>query len=65
MHDEAFIRLRSFKNVLIAGHQAFLIKESVQAIATATVSNLDDWSAHSVCQNEIILPEQTIHANHV
>jgi D-lactate dehydrogenase len=65
IHDEAFIRLRSFKNVLITGHQAFLTKESVRAIATTTVSNLDDWSANSVCQNEIILPEQTIHANHV
>ena len=43
LQDTAFARLRSFKNVLITGHQAFLTHEALLAIAETTAHNLALW----------------------
>ncbi len=51
--DDVFIRLRSYPNVLITGHQAFLTHEALQAIAKITVENLDNWEMGVVCPNEL------------
>lgn len=51
--DDAFVRLRSYPNVLITGHQAFLTREALDAIARVTVQNLDNWAAGNVCDNEL------------
>ena len=40
--DDVFMRLSSFPNVLISGHQAFFTQEALEAIASTTVSNLLD-----------------------
>lgn len=53
--DALFTRLRSFKNVLITGHQGFLTTEALDAIAAITATNLDSWEAGKRSPNE--LPE--------
>ncbi|TDL22909.1 D-lactate dehydrogenase [Rickenella mellea] len=53
MHDDLFSRLLSFHNVFVSGHQAFLTKEALDAIAQTTVSNLDDISKGKDCPNVV------------
>lgn len=52
--DEVFNQLRSFPNVLITGHQAFLTKEALVGIATSTFSTIDLWAKGEHSENEII-----------
>lgn len=40
LSDEVFVRLLSFPNVLITGHQAFFTEEALRAIAETTVANI-------------------------
>lgn len=53
LEDAAFARLRSFKNVLITGHQAFLTHEALTGIARTTIHNLDCWEKGIVSPNEL------------
>ncbi|MFD1001450.1 2-hydroxyacid dehydrogenase [Ohtaekwangia kribbensis] len=43
IQDEDFLKLRSMKNVLLTGHQAFLTREALTGIAETTIQNLDYW----------------------
>jgi len=52
--DELFLKLRSFKNVLITGHQAFLTNEALLRIAETTFENINDWIQCIDCKNELI-----------
>lgn len=45
IQDEDFLKLRSMKNVLFTGHQAFLTREALTGIATTTIQNLDCWQS--------------------
>lgn len=56
IHDDVFMRLTTFPNVLITGHQAFFTQEAMENIATTTFSNLDDFEAGRDCPNGIQLP---------
>jgi D-lactate dehydrogenase len=38
--DDVFQRLLTFPNVLVTGHQAFLTREALDAIATTTIGNI-------------------------
>lgn len=51
--DELFLKLRSYQNVLITGHQAFLTNEALQGIANTTVANLDAWTRNGISENEV------------
>ncbi|RAV98151.1 2-hydroxyacid dehydrogenase [Pseudochryseolinea flava] len=51
--DANFIRLRSFKNVLITAHQGFLTQDAVEQIAGTTLENLNRFSNHLACSNEL------------
>lgn len=51
--DRNYARLRSFKNVLITGHQAFLTREALQGITAATMANLSEWKQKGVATNEV------------
>lgn len=53
LSDPLFARLRSFKNVLITGHQGFLTNEALAGIAKVTISNLDHWQQGRVSPNEV------------
>lgn len=52
--DELFLKLRSFKNVLITGHQAFLTNEALLGIAKTTFENINDWIENVDCKNDLI-----------
>jgi len=53
LSDANFARLRSFTNVLITGHQAFLTNEALGGIAGTTIFNLDCWSKGEASKNEV------------
>ncbi|MFZ6012156.1 MAG: 2-hydroxyacid dehydrogenase [Bacteroidota bacterium] len=53
LHDATFARLRSFKNVLITSHQAFLTSDAIGQIAATTISNLNCWQNGQPCANEL------------
>ncbi|KAI9349502.1 D-isomer specific 2-hydroxyacid dehydrogenase [Zopfochytrium polystomum] len=40
MEDDAFVRLLSFPNVIVTGHQAFLTEEALEKIANVTLENV-------------------------
>jgi len=40
IQDETFLRLQTFPNVVITGHQAFFTKEAVENITKTTLSNI-------------------------
>lgn len=54
IHDDVFVRLITFPNVLITAHQGFLTREACTAIAETTIGNLTDFTAGSVrLENEV------------
>jgi len=53
MDDELFEKLRSYPNVLITGHQAFLTNEALEGIAATTMNNIDQWSKEGKSINDI------------
>ena len=57
LKDPLYARLRSFRNVLITGHQAFLTNEAIAGIAKVTVANLDCWQQSTYSPNELTLPK--------
>lgn len=55
LHDVAYARLKSFKNVLITSHQGFLTEDAVREIAETTVGNIDCFERMLPCRNEIVM----------
>lgn len=54
IQDEIFLRLQSFPNVLITGHQAFFTREALMRIAQTTLENVTAFAANaSVLPNQI------------
>lgn len=51
--DDLFIRLQSFKNVLITAHQAFLTREALKEDIDATINNLKAWANGKKAENEV------------
>jgi D-lactate dehydrogenase len=51
--DDVFARLLTFPNVLITGHQAFLTREALTAIAETTIANVDAFTRTGSAVNEI------------
>lgn len=54
--DDVFARLLTFPNVLVTGHQAFLTREALAAIASTTISSLDAFAAGAPLVNAITVP---------
>jgi D-lactate dehydrogenase len=55
IHDVSFLRLRSFKNVLITAHQGFLTDDAINQIAETTIRNIDCFQSGLPCQNELAI----------
>lgn len=55
--DDDFLRLLSFPNVLITGHQGFFTKEALEQIATITLENLTDFEQGNEFKNEVKFEE--------
>ncbi len=53
VNDPLFEKLRSYRNVLITGHQAFLTNEALKGIADITITNLDQWDQKGIAENEL------------
>lgn len=53
LEDKLFEKLRSYPNVLITGHQAFLTNEALKGIASTTIANLDAWERNEISENEL------------
>lgn len=53
LKDELFSRLRSFPNVLITGHQAFLTNEALEGIARTTAENIKEWEENGTSVNDL------------
>ena len=51
--DDVFAHLHTFPNVLITGHQAFIMREALHAIAETTLSNISDFEKTGHCINLI------------
>ncbi|RYD51227.1 MAG: 2-hydroxyacid dehydrogenase, partial [Verrucomicrobiaceae bacterium] len=51
IQDDVFMRLTTFPNVLITGHQAFFTREAMSNISDTTLSNLSDFDAGRECPN--------------
>jgi len=45
IHDDVLMRLISFHNVIVTGHQAFFTKEALYKIAECTLKNLEEFVA--------------------
>jgi D-lactate dehydrogenase len=53
LNDPVFSKLRTFKNVLITGHQAFLTETALKNIADTTAYNLDCFDKGISCPNSL------------
>ena len=53
INDEVFQKLRSYSNVLITGHQAFLTNEALQGISDTTIANLSEWEQNKKSENDL------------
>lgn len=51
IQDDVFMRLTTFPNVLVTGHQAFFTHEAMANISNTTLSNLADFEAGRECPN--------------
>ncbi|WP_454621961.1 2-hydroxyacid dehydrogenase [Bradyrhizobium cenepequi] len=52
--DDVFERLTTFPNVVITGHQAFLTREALTAIAHVTLCNVSDFEAGHLKAENIV-----------
>ncbi len=55
IQDDVFMRLTTFPNVLVTGHQAFFTREAMTNIAMTTLSNLKDFESGLECPNLVKL----------
>ncbi len=55
IQDDVFMRLTTFPNVLVTGHQGFFTREAMENIASTTLANLSDFEQGRECANLIAL----------
>jgi len=53
IQDDVFMRLLSFPNVLVTGHQGFFTEQALFAIAQTTLGNISEFEATGRCTNEV------------
>jgi D-lactate dehydrogenase len=53
IQDDIFLRLTSFPNVLITGHQAFFTEDALHNIAETTIENISKFEQGFPCPNEV------------
>ncbi|KAI0874035.1 hypothetical protein GGS24DRAFT_358719 [Hypoxylon argillaceum] len=56
IEDDELMRLTTFHNVLVCGHQAFFTEEALREIAEVTVRNLADFVHGRECKNSLVSP---------
>ncbi|KAI7142815.1 hypothetical protein KC344_g6870 [Hortaea werneckii] len=60
VHDDDYMRLTTFHNVLLTGHQAFFTQQALEEIAEVTLQNLEDFRAGKQCKNSLIKAEASV-----
>lgn len=53
IQDDLFMRLTTFPNVFITGHQAFFTDTALKKIAETTLSNIAEFEATGTCANQV------------
>ena len=53
IQDDVFMRLLTFPNVLITGHQGFFTQNALQAIAQMTLNSISEFEKTGTCKNKI------------
>lgn len=53
IHDDVLMRLMTFHNVIVTGHQAFFTQEALGEIAECTLRNIDEFVATGTCKNSL------------
>lgn len=56
IQDDTFMRLLSFNNVLITGHQAFFTSNALESIAAVSLQNIADYQQNRPLKNEVPAP---------
>jgi len=54
VQDDVFVRLMSFPNVLITGHQGFFTREACTAIAETTITNVSDFERGEINEANLV-----------
>ncbi|KAI1773927.1 putative D-lactate dehydrogenase [Hypoxylon cercidicola] len=52
--DDELMRLTTFHNVLLCGHQAFFTEEALREIADGTINNLSDFLQQRQCKHALV-----------
>ena len=61
IHDDVLMRLVTFHNVIVTGHQAFFTEEALQEIAECTLRNLDEFAIGGTCGTSLTKePEKAV-----
>lgn len=58
IQDDQFMRLTTFPNVLITGHQAFFTEEALQAIAEITIDNVTQFESGVIKERNLVTAAQ-------
>ncbi|KAM0263526.1 hypothetical protein ACHAQJ_001145 [Trichoderma viride] len=53
IHDDVLMRLMTFHNVIVTGHQAFFTQEALREIADCTLRNIDEFVVTGTCKNSL------------
>lgn len=53
IQDDVFMRLLSFNNVLVTGHQAFFTSNALEKIAAVTLENIREFKEGKTLQNQV------------
>ncbi|KAK1757859.1 putative d-lactate dehydrogenase [Echria macrotheca] len=54
IQDDELMRLMTFPNVIVCGHQAFFTEEALTEIAESTLRNLQDFATNAPCKNSLV-----------
>ena len=54
IEDDLLMRLMTFHNVIVCGHQAFFTEEALEEIAECTLRNLTEFMESGTCKNSLI-----------
>lgn len=60
LDDDDLMRLMTFHNVLVCGHQAFFTEEALREISEVTLRNLADFAERKQCHNALIKAGKSI-----
>ena len=60
IEDDELMRLMTFPNVIMCGHQAFFTEEALTEISDGTLRNLDDFIKGVSCKNALVKTGNTL-----